>query len=480
VTLSAQGRGRHEAIVVVIEQNHWLKEWRYMIRIEEMGKSPELLITILDRGILNSQDISTRISPEAVILTEGDVAFFFNEFERPIQETIFQKGRPGFYETVRLTQPLQAQLPPSMKLQDIESHRLFTADMWPSYMDNLTEETQSGPIPKSMIKWGPKIYWDSTSDYRRGTVIVPLQEMPIIREDTWHHEMFHLGSTKLENQRDVTSMVEGKRKFLPGEGCTVVIPKKRRLRGTLSQRILIQWRNVTIPCTFSAWLTPATVITDIGNSARASIAALIKATLTPPENLLATLHMDTPLSTQGIANGDTLILLVLHATILDPYDKQHLVAYREEDTMQYFLTALRDISPIPPLSEIILYHNDLHLDPTSRFQDCNLPHEPTLHVRFSNHPDAHPRTESTQPEPTGTEALPMVPTNASLAVDKDLDTQRETQDMGTAEGGMVMALRQTFVQDLEGKTHVLPFSLLDSIEKKLLRHSSQLYLPPLR
>jgi len=52
-----------------------------MIRIEEIGKSPELLITIPNRGILNSQDISTRISPEVVILTDGDVAFFFNEFE---------------------------------------------------------------------------------------------------------------------------------------------------------------------------------------------------------------------------------------------------------------------------------------------------------------------------------------------------------------------------------------------------------------
>jgi len=39
---------------------------------------------------------------------------------------------------------------------------------------------------------------------------------------------------------------------------------------------------------------------------------------------------------------------------------------------------------------------------------------------------------------------------------------------------------QAFVQDLEGKTHVLPFSPLDSLAKKLLRHSSQLHLPPLR
>jgi len=207
--------------------------------------------------------------------------------------------------------------------------------------------------------------------------------------------MLQPGTTEIGNQRDMTNMVGGKRKFLPEEGNTVVIPKKRRFRGTPQQKILILWRNVTIPCTFSALLTPATVITDIGNSERASSAALIKATLTPPDNLLATLHLDTPLSVQGIHNGDILTLLVQHATILHPYDTQHLVVYWEEDTMQYFLTALRDISPIPPLSEFILCHNELHLDPTRRFQDCNLPHEPTLHVRFNNHPDTHARNEPT-------------------------------------------------------------------------------------
>jgi len=312
VTLSLPGRGRHEAMVAAIERNYWPKECRYMIWIEKIGNSPELLITVLDRGIPNSQDISTRISPEAVFLTDGDVAFFFNKFERPIQVTIIQKGRPGFYETVRIAQPLQAQLPPSMKLQDIESHRLFTADMWPSYTDNLSEETQSGPIPKSMIKWGPKIDWNSTSDKRKDTAIDqgPFLERPIAREDKRHHEMSHPEATELENRRDVTIMVEGKRKFLPEEGSTVVIPKKGRFRGTLSQKILIKWRNLTIPCTFSGRLTPATVITDIGNSERVSPAALIKATLTPPDNLLATLHLDTPLSMQGIAIGDTLILLV--------------------------------------------------------------------------------------------------------------------------------------------------------------------------
>jgi len=85
-----------------------------------------------------------------------------------------------------------------------------------------------------------------------------------------------------------------------------------------------------------------------------------------PSNPLATLHLDTPLSRQGIATGDTLTLLVRHVQIRDPYDTQHLVAYREEDTMQYLLTALRDISPIPSDSEIVICHNGLRLKPGSR------------------------------------------------------------------------------------------------------------------
>ena len=375
VTLPAQGRGRHEAMVIAIERNHWPKEWRYMIRIEEIRKSPELLIIILGRGTLNSQEIYTHISPVAVIFTDGDVAFFFNEFERPLRVTIIQIGKPGFYETVRMVQPLQAQLSPRMKLQEIESHRLFTAEMWPSYTDNLSEERELELTPKSMIKWGPKIDWDSSSDKGKGTDMDqgPFLERPSTREDKWHREMLKPGTTETEKRRDTTNMAGGKRKLLPEEGSTVVIPKKRRCRGkqAVPQKILIIWRNFTIPCTFSALLTPSTVITDIGNSVRASSAALIKVTLDPPDNPLATLHLDIPLSRQDIKVGDTLTLLVRHATILDPYDNQHLVAYREEDTIQHFLTALRDISPIPLLSEIVLCHNEFHLDPTSRFQECN-------------------------------------------------------------------------------------------------------------
>jgi len=281
-------------------------------------------------------------------------------------------------------------------------------------------------------------------------------------------------------------MVEEKQEFLPTERHTVVIPKnlKRQLRGAPIKKILILWRKFTIPCTYSDRLTPATLIEDIGKSPWATPEALVKATLTPPTIPLGTMHLDTPLSLQGIVKGDTLTMLVRHAKIHDPYDVQHLVAYRAEDTIQYFLTALREISSIPTLSEIVICHKGLRLDPASRFQDCNLPHEPTLHVRFSSHLDAHPRNEPEQPEPVGeADDSAADPTNTSSPKDRCRGTQQETQDTGKARGDMGMTLSmspsQAFVQDPMGKTHVLLFNPQDSIAKNLMRHSSQLHLPPI-
>jgi len=108
VTLSSRGSDQHEATVVVIEQNYWPREWIYIIQSEESGKSPEFLFTILDRGNFNLDDISTRICPKAVLLAERDVALLFDKFERPTQVTIIQQSSPGFYQTVRMVQPLQA------------------------------------------------------------------------------------------------------------------------------------------------------------------------------------------------------------------------------------------------------------------------------------------------------------------------------------------------------------------------------------
>jgi len=143
-------------MVIAIERNHWPKEWRYLVRIEVLGKSPMLRTAILDRGTLNPSESYHYIRPEVATLKDNDVAFLFNVFERPLKVTIIQSGNPGFHETVRMVQPLQLELSPIMKLQEIESHRLFTAEMWSIYMDNFIEERALEPTSNSTIKWGPK------------------------------------------------------------------------------------------------------------------------------------------------------------------------------------------------------------------------------------------------------------------------------------------------------------------------------------
>ena len=192
-----------------------------------------------------------------------------------------------------------------MKPQDFESHRLFTVDTSPSYTAKLRAETQSGLTLKSISKWGPKIAWNSTPDTREDTVIdqAPFPVRQIAIESNPYLRAVHLEATGLANWQDATTMADGKRKFLSSEGRTVVISKKRRFRGASSQKILIKWRNVTILCTFSDLLTSAILIEDIGKSPRASPEALAKSTLTPPNNQLATLHLDTPLRMQEISKG---------------------------------------------------------------------------------------------------------------------------------------------------------------------------------
>jgi len=62
--------------VVAIEQNYWPDEWIYVIRIEDKGKPPKLLYTILDRSSLNSDDTSYRIRPTAMLRPRETWPFF--------------------------------------------------------------------------------------------------------------------------------------------------------------------------------------------------------------------------------------------------------------------------------------------------------------------------------------------------------------------------------------------------------------------
>jgi len=95
--------------------------------------------------------------------------------------------------------------------------------------------------------------------------------------------------TELAKSWAANAMVEEKRGALPTERHTAVIPKQKRCRRAPKEKILIIWRDVTIPCIYSDRLTPATLIEDIGRSSRATPEALVMATLTPPNNLLGTM-----------------------------------------------------------------------------------------------------------------------------------------------------------------------------------------------
>ena len=176
-------------------------------------------------------------------------------------------------------------------------------------------------------------------------------------------------------------------------------------------------------------------------------------------------------------------LVTRHARVYDPYGVQHFVAYRDEDTIQYFLSVLQDISPIPSLSELVVCHESLPLEPTSRFQDSNLPQEPSLQVRFRSHTGAHPLQEplGTEPTPTAGNApgetwIPSPIANGSTG--HLLQTQEPKHGLGDTGMNLSFSPSQTFVKDSRGKTHVLLFLPTDSIATNLLRYSAQLPLPP--
>jgi len=236
----------------------------------------------------------------------------------------------------------------------------------------------------------------------------------------------------------------------------VVIPKKRRIRGAPIPKILVWWRNYTIPCNYSDRLTPAILIEAIRLSPLTPQDTLAKATLTPPNNLLATLHLHLTLRSQGIIAGDIVTLVTRHARVYDPYGIQHLVAYQDEDTIQHFLSVLQDISPTPFLSELVVCHEMLPLEPTSRFQDCNLPQEPSLHVRFRSHLGAHPLQEPVGAEPTPTAGnapgetwIPSTIANGSKG--NLLQTHEPKHGLGDTGMNLSFSSSQTFVQDPRGK-----------------------------
>jgi len=442
--------------------------------LEVLGESPTLRTAILDRGTLNPVDTRYYIRPEVVTLQDNVVAFFFNAFERPLQVTIIQPGTPGFHETVRMIQPLEQNLSPIMRIQEIESHRLFTAEMLSLYMDTLNEGRALETTPNSTVKWGPKIERESRNDI----IMTHGMEGSPPHIESLPPDILESGIVEAQTRTDTSDRVGDKRKLPSSEGSTVVLRKRRwgQGKGRGQQKIQIRWATSTFPCAFSSLLTPTKVITDVGTHVGIQIAVLLKATLSS-NDLLAALQRDIPLSEQGVEVGDILTLSVRHATILDPNGDQHLVAYREDETIRDLLVTLQTVSPISPLSDIILYYNEYQLDHNKRFQDCNLPDEPTLHASLSTIGGTSPaRSDLDAGDPA--EGPGFEPTDMDR--DETLEQGDHRKDTAADEKKTGPHRSQVFLQDLKGKTHTLIFHTHESLAKNLLAHSFQLQFTTLQ
>jgi len=152
---------QREAIVVAIEQKYWPEEWVYLIRIEDKGWPPTILYTILHRNGLKSEDNPYRIRPTALQPADGDVAFFFNRFETQTKVNVIQQSSPGFYETIRLVQPLLAQLSPRAIIQHIAGHRLFQLNE-SSSMGRHSDQTRYGSTERLDSTLKPEMSRDQT------------------------------------------------------------------------------------------------------------------------------------------------------------------------------------------------------------------------------------------------------------------------------------------------------------------------------
>ena len=96
-----------------------------------------------------------------------------------------------------------------MTLQEIESHRLFTEEMWSIYMDNFDEERALEPISNSTIKWGSKIVRDSPPGI--GEIIItdqgPLLEGSPLHTANWHPDNPKSGTAEIQTRPDTTDRV---------------------------------------------------------------------------------------------------------------------------------------------------------------------------------------------------------------------------------------------------------------------------------
>jgi len=524
--------GKHcEVTVIAIEKKHWPAEWVYLIWREDVYRLPTILHSHLYRQDSKAGDNSYRIKPIALQPADGEVAYFFNNFEELTKVTVIGQNRPGFFDTIRLVLTPDDQISREI-FQTISCYRLFQLNVT-SALDPLharirhdlttlpefapqamsREQTtgpgavntdivpgQDPPEPLTPLDSTPKLNtnWNKNPRPQRSrdqtpnevgpramtTETVPSQKSPNLSA------LFHLtpvGSShphKAPRTKRGRATLESEVAPPPEHDSMVVITKKRRTGRIPIPLILVRWRNFTIPCKYTDRLTPAMLIDAIRLSPLVGQDTLAKSTLTLPNNLSATLHMHVTLCSQGISVGAVVTIMTRYAKVLDPHGSQHYIAYQSEDKIQGFIEAIKYVSPHLLLSELEVCHEGSLLDPNRQVQECDLPQDPSLQVRLRSHPGGQSHQESVLIEsapstgqvPGGTKtSLPPV----TGPQDHRKRTQTLTQGLDDSWSTRSLNPSQTFVQDPRGRTHVVPFQSTDSIATNLLRYSLQLSLPPL-
>jgi len=469
--------GKHcEVTVIAIEKKHWPEEWVYLIWREDVYRLPSILHSLLYRKELMPGDNSYRIKPTALQPADGEVAYFFNNFEELTKVTVIRLNRPGFFDTIRLVLTPDGQLSRDI-FQTISCHRLFQLSETPALdplharirhdsaklleltpQAEMSREQTTGPgavimdIAPSQDSQKPLTPFDSTPMFSTNwnknprpqrsrdqtpieagpramiTETVPSQKSPKLSAP------FHLTSAgsshphKAPRAKRGRAKLESERAPSPEHDSTVVITKKRRTGGIPIPLILVRWRNFTIPCKYTDRLTPAMLIDAIRLSPLVGQDTLAKSTLTLPNNLSATLHLHATLCSQGISAGAVVTLMTRYAKVLDPHGSQHYIAYQSEDKIQGFIEAIQHVSPNLLLSELEVYHEGSPLDPNLQVQECDLPQEPSLQVRFRSHPDdqSHQEPVLTESAPTagnvpGVTKTSLPPVTGSPAANSDTD-----------------------------------------------------------
>jgi len=140
----------------------------------------------------------------------------------------------------------------------MESVWLVTAHM--SHIHKVTTRMGTTPAPtlKALMNWGTKNQLNPISTSTDDTTAMnPPPPAPTATESGSHLRAKTTGVTALAISWAATARDQDTQEPLPMGRRTVVLPKKKRPRKRVPQKIILLWRNFTFSCAYSDRLTPA-------------------------------------------------------------------------------------------------------------------------------------------------------------------------------------------------------------------------------